>query len=172
MNEETPAPETVAVQSAEPAPTLEEARENALDFIEGLLDAMDLDGDVAGEIEEDGQLRISIEGADGGYLIGRKGRTLEAIQELLRAAVQRSAGARIKMTVDVDGYRDRRRQAVESKAAEAVQRVLDEGGEIELEPMTAFERKLVHDVVAGHEGVTSYSEGEDPRRKVIVSSEE
>lgn len=149
---------------------LEDAVEDSLDFIEGLLDVMDLDGEVAAELRDDA-IEVQISGESSGILIGRHGRTLEAIQDLLRTAVQRQAQSRIRVTLDVEGYRDRRKEAVESQAREMAERALKEG-EAELPEMSAFERKLVHDVVATIEGVISFSEGEEPRRRVIIQSEE
>ena len=148
----------------------EDAVEDALDFIEGLLDAMDLDGEVAAEIQ-DGMISVVVTGESSGILIGRHGRTLEAIQDLLRTAVQRQAQTRIRLTLDIEGYRDRRREAVAKQAREMAERALTEG-EVELPEMSAFERKVVHDTVSAIEGVTSFSEGEEPRRRVIIQSEE
>jgi spoIIIJ-associated protein len=149
---------------------LEDAVEDALDFVEGLLDAMDLDGEVAAEVK-DGAIGVVVTGESSGILIGRHGRTLEAIQDLLRTAVQRQAQTRIRLTLDVEGYRDRRREAVAKQAREMAERAVTEG-EVELPEMSAFERKVVHDVVSTIEGVTSFSEGEEPRRRVIIQSEE
>lgn len=153
-----------------PQQVLDDAVEDSLDFIEGLLDVMDLDGEVAAELRDDA-IEVQISGESSGILIGRHGRTLEAIQDLLRTAVQRRAQSRIRVTLDVEGYRDRRKEAVENQAREMAERALKEG-EAELPEMSAFERKLVHDVVATIEGVVSFSEGEEPRRRVIIQSEE
>lgn len=151
---------------------LEEAREDALDFLEGLLDAMELDGEVVVEMNlEEGSLQASIEGEDLGILIGRRGQTLDGVQELLRSAVGRQAQARIRVNLDIEGYRARRREAVEKLAREMAERAIEEG-EVELDPMPPYERKVVHDTVATFEGVTSFSEGEDPRRRVIIRSKE
>lgn len=149
---------------------LEDAVEDALDFVEGLLDAMDLDGEVAADVSDD-TISMAITGESSGILIGRHGRTLEAIQDLLRTAVQRKAQSRVRLTLDVEGYRDRRREAVAKQAREMAEKALQEG-EVELPEMSAFERKVVHDVVSTIEGVTSFSEGEEPRRRVIIQSED
>lgn len=150
---------------------LEDSREEALDFLEGLLDAMELDGEVEVEVDEEGRIQANIEGEDAGVLIGRKGQTLTAIQDLLRTAVQRQAQRRMWVYLDIEGYRDRRREDLQEMAREAAEDA-KESGEIELEAMPAFERKIVHDTVAEIEGVTSFSEGEDPRRRVIIQSED
>jgi spoIIIJ-associated protein len=174
VNEEITDPETTSEAPAEPDlsldQVLEDAVEDALDFVEGLLDAMDLDGEVAAEVQE-GAISMVITGESSGILIGRHGRTLEAIQDLLRTAVQRQAQTRIRISLDVEGYRDRRREAVAQQARDMAERARSEG-EVELPEMSAFERKVVHDVVSTIEGVTSFSEGEEPRRRVIIQSEE
>lgn len=165
---DTEEPQKVEEESGEdPAETLEFAREDALDFLEGLLDAMDLDGEVQVELVEE-QVRATVEGPELGLLIGRHGRTLDSLQELLRAAVQHQAGGRILVTLDIEGYRERRREEVEEQAREMAERAIEQG-EVRLEPMPAFERKVVHDTVTDIEGITSHSEGEDPDRYVVLT---
>ena len=146
------------------------AQEDALDFIDGLLDVMDVDGDATAEVR-DGRVYVSVEGTESAILIGHHGQTLDAIQELLRAAVQRQVRARVWVTLDVQGYRERRKQALQERARDLAARALDEG-EMELEPMNAFERKIVHDAIAEIEGVTSFSEGEEPYRRVVIAPDE
>ncbi len=149
---------------------LEDAREDALDFLEGLLDAMEADGDVAAEITEQGVVAAEISGGDGGLLIGSRGQTLEALQELLRTVVQRQAQTRVRVTLDVEGYRERRKEAVRRLAKEMAVRALEEG-EVELDPMNPYERKIVHESVAEIDGISSVSEGQDPRRRVVIRRE-
>lgn len=149
---------------------LEDVRENALDFVEGLLDAMDLDGEVEAAITSNSELRVSVNGGDAGLLIGRRGQTLDSIQELLRTAVGRVAQRRVRLVFDVEGYRDRRRLALETEARQMADLALDRG-EVELEPMSAYERKIVHDTVTEIAGVTSFSEGQDPNRRVILKAD-
>ncbi len=165
-------------QERETAPTeaqleqiMADAREDALDFLDGLLDAMEVDGEVDARVEENGQLLVEITGPDSGLLIGRKGQTLDAIQELLRTVIQRQARTRLRIQLDVEGYRDRRRTSLEEKASEAAEGAL-QGDEIELEPMSAYDRKIVHDTIAGIEGVRSFSEGAEPRRRVVIQKVE
>jgi spoIIIJ-associated protein len=146
---------------------LEDAREDTLDFLEGLLDSMEVDGEVTASIEEDGSIRATIDGGDGGLLIGNRGQTLDAIQELLRAAVQAQAQTRIRISLDVEGYRERRREAVRRQAEAMAERAAAEG-EAALEPMNAYERKIVHETVATIEGVSSFSEGQEPKRRVLI----
>ncbi|HEX2178907.1 MAG TPA: RNA-binding cell elongation regulator Jag/EloR [Actinomycetota bacterium] len=151
----------------DPQEILEDARDDALDFLEGLLDAMEADGDVSADILEDGTVAASISGGDGGLLIGSRGQTLEAIQELLRTVVQRQAQTRVRVTLDVEGYRERRREAVRRMAEQAAERAIEDG-EVELEPMNAYERKIVHETIAGIDGISSFSEGQEPRRRVLI----
>ena len=143
------------------------AQEDALDFVDGLLEAMDVDGDASVEIRER-RVYVSVEGSEAALLIGHHGQTLDAIQELLRSAVQRQVRARVWVTLDVQGYRERRRESLRERAREMASRALDEG-EVELEPMNAFERKIVHDAIGEIEGVTSFSEGEEPYRRVVIA---
>jgi spoIIIJ-associated protein len=146
------------------------AQEDSLDFIEGLLEAMDVDGEASAEIR-DRRVYVSVEGQEAAILIGHHGQTLDAIQELLRSAVQRQVRARVWVTLDVQGYRERRKEALRERAREMAARALDEG-EMELEPMNAFERKIVHDAVGEITGVTSFSEGEEPYRRVVIAPDE
>ena len=169
-----------AVASAEPpsgngdeplgTATPEEAGAAASQFLSGLLDAMGLEGEVAFEVEPDRAL-VDVTGANLGLLIGRRGQTLDALQELTRAAVQRHLRARARLLVDVEGYRARRRASLAEYAREMATRAKERGTEIELEPMNAYERKIVHDAVAQVQGATSFSEGDEPDRKVIVRGE-
>jgi spoIIIJ-associated protein len=146
------------------------AQEDALDFIEGLLEAMDVDGEATADIR-DRRVYVSVEGQEAAILIGHHGQTLDAIQELLRSAVQRQVRARVWVTLDVQGYRERRKEALRERAREMAARALDEG-EMELEPMNAFERKIVHDAVGEITGVTSFSEGEEPHRRVVIAPDD
>lgn len=159
--------ESAAEDYIDPEEILEDARDDALDFLEGLLDAMEADGDVAAEIGDDGTVAVEITGGDGGLLIGSRGQTLEAIQELLRTVVQRQAQTRVRVTLDVEGYRERRRESVRRLAEQMADRALEEG-EVELDPMNAYERKIVHETIASMDGISSFSEGQEPRRRVLI----
>ena len=106
-----------------------------------------------------------------GVLIGRRGQTLDALQELARTAVQRRLRSRVRLLVDVEGYRARRRSSLADYARAIAERAKERGTEIELEPMTAYERKIVHDAVSEIDGASSFSEGEEPNRKVVVRGE-
>jgi len=146
------------------------ASEDALDFVDGLLDAMDVDGDATVEVR-DGRVYVSVEGVDSALLIGHHGQTLDAIQELMRSAIQRQVRSRVLITLDVQGYRERRKESLQERARELAARVIEEG-EMEFEPMNAFERKVIHDAIGEIEGVTSFSEGEEPYRRVVIAPAE
>lgn len=157
----------------EPAITvdqLDEEADAAADFLEGLLDAMDLPGDIQIRVHED-HAEVEIVNVGTGRLIGRRGQTLDAIQELMRCALQRQFERRARAMVDIEGYRSRRLGRLLEKAQEAIDAVLTEGEPQRLEPMDAFERKAVHRFVASREGVTSGSRGREPTRRVVIERE-
>ena len=145
---------------------LEQEGEIAADYLEELLDIADLDGDLDMDVEGD-RAAVSIVGADLSQLVGRNGEVLEALQELTRLAVYRETGERSRLMLDISGYRAKKRAELEKLAAETVAEVKETGDAIELDPMTPFERKVVHDAVAAA-GLTSESEGVEPRRYVVV----
>lgn len=144
-----------------------DAKEDVLDFLEGLLDAMELAGDVSAELMGDG-IASEISGTDAELLVGPRGQTLDAIQELVRTAVQSQAQARIRVALDIGGYRAKRAADLDREVREMAAKALADGTDVGLEPMSAYERKIVHDTVGTIEGVTSLSEGQDPRRRVII----
>jgi spoIIIJ-associated protein len=158
------APETEAADGAENP--LETEAEIAADYLEELLDIADLDGDLDMDVEGD-RAAVSIVGGDVRQLVGQNGEVLEALQELTRLAVYRETGERSRLMLDVGGFRADRRARLEKIAEEAVEEVRRSGERKALDPMTPFERKVVHDVVAAA-GLASASEGEEPRRRVVV----
>ena len=162
---DSPAP-TEAPEAQEQA-TLEDIAATAKEFVSGLLEAMSLEATVDTSLEPDRAV-IEVNGDDLGMLIGRRGQTLDALQEVTRTAVQRRLRSRVRLLVDVEGYRSRRRASLAEYATAMATRAKERGTEIELEPMNAYERKIVHDAVAEVEGASSFSEGEEPQRKVIV----
>jgi spoIIIJ-associated protein len=145
---------------------LENEGDIAADYLEELLDIADLDGDLDMDVEGD-RAAVSIVGGDVRQLVGRNGEVLEALQELTRLAVYRETGERSRLMLDVGGFRADKRSRLEKVAAEAVDEVKRSGERKSLEPMSPFERKVVHDVVAAA-GLYSSSEGEEPRRYVVV----
>jgi spoIIIJ-associated protein len=146
---------------------LDEEADVAADFLEGLLDAMDLPGDLRIRINED-HAEVEVVEIGSGALIGRRGQTLEAIQELVRCALQREFQRRSRVKIDAEGYRSRRLEKLLEKAEEAIDVVLDGGEPERLEPMDVFERKAIHQLVASYEGVSSRSQGREPARRVII----
>ncbi len=146
--------------------TMEEVKTNVEGFLRGLTSAFGIDAAVSSEVNEDA-LDAHIEGKHG-LLLGPKGRTLEAIQELTRVSAQRGAPSSTRIRVDVGGYREARRTALIAFAGSAAQRAIDDGVEIVLEPMNAADRKIIHDSLGETEGVTTRSAGNEPRRRVVV----
>jgi spoIIIJ-associated protein len=172
-------PDTAADTTTEEAPAtagdnvdsdrmelLEQEGDIAADYLEELLDIADLDGDIDMDVEGD-RAAVSIVGADLGQLVGRNGEVLEALQELTRLAVYRETGERSRLMLDVSGYRANKRASLEKLAADTVTEVKQTGAAVSLDPMSPFERKVVHDAVAAA-GLSSESEGEEPRRYVVV----
>ncbi len=145
---------------------LENEGEIAADYLEELLDIADLDGDLDMDVEGDRAV-VSIVGADLAQLVGRDGEVLEALQELTRLAVYRETGERSRLMLDVSGHRAQRRRELEGVAAAAIAEVKESGERVSLEPMSAFERKVVHDEVSAA-GLVSESEGVEPRRFVVI----
>ena len=145
---------------------LEAESDIAADYLEELLDIADLDGDIDMDIDGD-RAAVSIVGAELTQLVGGKGEVLEALQELTRLAVYRETGERSRLMLDISGYRAEKRAQLERLAEETVARVKESGEPAPLEPMSPFERKVVHDAVAAL-GLSSESEGVDPRRFVVV----
>jgi spoIIIJ-associated protein len=153
-------------QPARDAADLEQESEIAADYVEGLLDVADLDGDIDMDVEGDRAL-VSVVGATLQELVGSRGEVLEALQELTRLAVHRQTGVRTRIMLDVGGYRARRRMELTALGRDAAEDVSRTGVARRLDPMTPFERKIIHDAVAAA-GLQSESEGEEPNRRVVV----
>ena len=171
--------DTVATENAQPEEELtpeerlnqlDEEADMAADFVEGLLDRLDLPGDIEIEITEE-QALLNLEDVGSGLLIGRRGATLDALQELVRCAVQRQTERRSRVRVDVEGYRARHVEKLRDRCREAIAQVRETGQPVRLEPMDAYERKLMHDLVSKTGGVTSSSEGTEPKRRVVIHPE-
>lgn len=151
---------------------LDEQADVAADFLEELLARMAIEASVEPNLE-DRTMYVDILGAgedddDMALLIGRHGQTLEALQDLTRHVVMRRTGMRCRVVVDVEDYKKRQRDRLEAKARDVAARVARTGREEELDPMTPFDRKIVHDAVAALEGVESSSRGEEPERRVVI----
>jgi spoIIIJ-associated protein len=145
---------------------LEQEGDIAADYLEELLDIADLDGDLDMDVEGERAI-VSIVGADLAQLVGDQGEVLDALQELTRLAVYRETGERSRLMLDISGHRAQRRRELEELAATTADQVKESGERVALRPMTPFERKVVHDAVAAA-GLTSESEGVEPRRYVVV----
>ncbi|WP_261559117.1 protein jag [Frankia tisae] len=146
---------------------LEQEGEIAADYIEGLLDIVDMDGDLDLDVEG-GRAVVAVVGEKLDKLIGTGGEALEALQELTRLAVLQKTGNRSRLMLDVGGHRARRRVELRQVAAAAAERAIERGKPETLAPMTPFERKVVHDAIAELDGVHSESEGEEPSRRVVI----
>lgn len=161
VSEESPQEEKKSL-----AARLEEEGDVAADYLEGLLDIADLDGDIEIGIEND-RASLVIEGGELNHLVGKSGEVLDALQELTRLAVQTSTGERSRLMLDIDGFRAEKRESLAELAEKTAETVKSSGESIKLQPMNAFERKIIHDTIQKI-GLTSESEGEDPDRCVVV----
>ncbi len=150
--------------------TVEEQAALVHDFLEGLLDAFALDGDVIDERLDEDTIEVRVQGDDLGLLIGPKGQTLQAVQDLSRTFVQRRATGTHhgRVRIDIGSYRQRRREALERFSREVAEGVVTSGTSKALEPMNPADRKVVHDTVNGIDGVVTASEGIEPRRWVVI----
>ena len=146
-----------------------EQAEMVKDFLVGLLDAFGLEGDVECKVEED-IILANITGEQTEALVGPKGAILQSIMELSRTIVQRKSQAGARIRLDIGGYTERRREALRIYTGQLVEKVTEEGGEMMLEPMNAADRKVVHDAAADLGGVRTFSEGEEPRRSVVIAA--
>jgi len=141
--------------------------EIAADYVEGLLDILDYDGDID-ELIQNGRPMVEVVGGRLQALVGQRGATLEALQELTRLAIFRQTGTPSRLLLDVGGYRATRRKELAAIAKNAAEKVKEYGEPVRLEPMSAFERKCVHDVINALPGVESESEGIEPSRRIVV----
>jgi spoIIIJ-associated protein len=176
----TDAPETTMSESTDENHTDEEQPEGtttvaerleregdiAADYVEGLLDIADLDGDIDMDVEGE-RAMVSIVGGDVEHLVGNEGAVLDALQELTRLAELRETGERSRLMLDIAGWRAAKRAALTETGTSAAETAKESGEPVKLAPMTPFERKIVHDAVAAA-GLTSESEGQEPNRYVVV----
>ncbi|KQX09601.1 MULTISPECIES: R3H domain-containing nucleic acid-binding protein [Streptomyces] len=161
---------SAAAEGGDTLTRLEQEGEIAADYLEGLLDIADLDGDIDMDVEAD-RAAVSIvsdsSSRDLQKLVGRDGEVLEALQELTRLAVHRETGDRSRLMLDIAGFRAQKRTELAELGAKAADEVKSSGQPVKLDPMTPFERKVVHDAIAAA-GLRSESEGEEPERFVVV----
>jgi len=152
-----------------PETSIEDQAKVAKDFLSGLLASFGLEGEIQTRVEDD-VLYLDVVGEQTEALVGPKGATMYAVLELTRTTVQRHTFGAPRMRIDIAGYGARRREALTIYTAKLVEQVKESGGEAMLEPMNAADRKVIHDAAAEFEGVKTYSEGEDPRRAVVIAS--
>jgi len=152
------------------AAPIEEQAKVAAGFLTGLLDAFGLEGEVSTRID-DGVLYMDITGEQTEALVGSKGSVMYSVLELTRTVVQRKTYGAPRMRIDIAGYAERRREALKIYTGKLAAQVIEDENEVMLEPMNAADRKVIHDAVAEIEKVRSYSEGEDPRRAVVIAFE-
>ena len=158
------------VDTAKKAPKsvakLEEEGDIAADYLEALLDIVDLDGDIDIDVEN-GRASLAIVGGKLNHLVGKDGEVLDALQELTRLAVQTASGDRSRLMLDIENFRANRRKELTALAKKLGEEAKSTGKEIKLDPMNAFERKIIHDTIQTL-GLTSESDGEDPNRFVVI----
>jgi spoIIIJ-associated protein len=151
---------------------IEEQAETAESFTRGLVEAFGATATVETRIDDEDTVLVDVTGDNLGLLVGPRGATLAAMEELVRTVVQRHTGGHgARINVDVGGYRSKRRQALTDFSRDLASKVLETGKEQALEPMSASDRKVVHDALAEMDGVVTGSEGEDPRRRVVIRPE-
>jgi spoIIIJ-associated protein len=138
-------------------------------FLEGLVGAFGLEGAVETRIDDE-VIVADVKGPQTEAMVGARGTVIEAIHELTKTVLQRQTSSSARVRLDIAGYAERRRQALSIYAEQLIDQVLEEGGEIMLEPMSAGDRKVIHDAVAARDGVRSYSEGEAPQRYVVIAT--
>ena len=145
---------------------LEEEGDIAADYLEGLLDIADLDGDIDIDVEND-RASVAITGGKLSNFVGDRGEVLDSLQELTRLAVQTVTGERSRLMLDIDNFRSGKKEELTKMAKEVAEEVKSSGESVKLKPMNAFERKVIHDTIQSL-GLTSESEGEEPNRCVVV----
>jgi spoIIIJ-associated protein len=148
--------------------TLDEQATVTREFLEGLVEAFGLEGVVTTRVEDD-VIVADVAGDQTEAMVGVRGSVRSAIHELTRTVLQRYSKETARIRLDIAGYAERRRTALSIYAEQLIEQLLEEGGEIMLEPMSPADRKVIHDAAANHDGVVSYSEGEPPRRYVVLS---
>lgn len=161
-----------AAAGGEPHDELVAEGDAAGDYLERLLDILDFDGDIDLDVEGERAVVSIVGGGDIEKLVGAEGEVLSALQELTRLAAGMETGQRSRLMLDIAGFRARRRAELTELGLQTAKQVVESGRAVRLGAMNPFERKVVHDAVATVDGVTSSSEGEEPRRRVVVSPAE
>ena len=141
------------------------------EFLSGLLERMNSAAEIKVYLPEKGRYKVILEGQGLGALIGRRGETLDAIQQLTSYAVNRDGGPRVRIHLDAENYRAKREQSLQHLARKVAGKVVRYRRSVTLEPMNAYERHVIHTALQDYEGVTTYSTGMDPNRRVVVAYE-
>lgn len=167
QQESSPAPKA----PAQPAPRAEDAAEEALirEFLSGLMTHMNVDASVSIQPTEEGTYQVTLEGGDMGALIGRRGETLDAIQQLTNYAVNRGRAKRIRVHVDAERYRAKREESLQRLAHKVAGKVVKYRRNVTLEPMNAYERHVIHAALQEFPDVSTYSTGTEPNRRTVVA---
>ncbi|HUG31533.1 MAG TPA: RNA-binding cell elongation regulator Jag/EloR [Acidimicrobiia bacterium] len=156
------------VSDDRPTLSLEEQADVAREFLEGLVEAYGLEGSVSTNIDDE-VIVVDVEGNQTEAMVGVRGSVRSAVHELTRTVLQRYSKETARLRLDIAGYAERRRKALSIYAEQLIDQLMEEGGEIMLEPMSPADRKVIHDAAGDHDGITSYSEGEPPKRYVVLS---
>jgi spoIIIJ-associated protein len=147
----------------------EDPAERVRELVEGVLDELELEGEVE-IVEDDERIAVTVRGEDDyGLLIGKRGQTIDALQLLAYQAAFRGLRERKRVVLDAAGYRERRRETLEGRADRAAEQALNSGNVVEMDPMSAQERRVVHERLKERAGVETYSEGDEPHRCVVVA---
>jgi len=166
---DAPTNDAAPMRTKETDVTPQQVADEATNFISGLVGAFGLTGTTSAVVEDD-DIEVKVDGADLGLLVGPRGSTLQAVQEIVRVVAQRRLGDHdTHLRVDVGGYRERRREALSRFAQQVAEQVVADGTARSLEPMSSADRKVVHDVLAEVDGVVTSSAGEEPNRRVVIS---
>lgn len=175
------APKAEPKAKAEPQPVLEpepthpvddEASQAIVAFVSGLLQHMEIDCQVTVELSERGAYEVKLEGDDLGRIIGRRGDTLDAIQQLTGYAVNRGRGQRVRVHLDAEGYRARREEALANMARRTAEKAIRQQRSFTLEPMNAYERHVIHTALQDYPHISTYSVGAEPNRRTVIAYEE
>jgi spoIIIJ-associated protein len=138
-------------------------------FLSGLLEQMECPAEIHVYLPEKGRYKVILEGKNLGALIGRRGETLDAIQQLTSYSVNRNGGGRVRVQLDAENYREKREQSLQHLARKVAGKVVKYRRSVTLEPMNAYERHVIHTALQEVPGVTTYSTGTEPNRRIIVA---
>jgi spoIIIJ-associated protein len=162
-------PATEAAAAPQPDPEAVDSAGIARDFLDRVLQAMGVEATVGAQGQPDGSIRLLVEGHDMGVVIGKHGSTINALQYLIGLILQKRTGERTRLVIDAEGYRSRREQALKDLARTYADRVKESGHEAVLDALQSYERRIIHNSLADDPDVFTYSEGEEPDRRVVIS---